>query len=272
METTREAGRTDLGLDDVLTRQSAIHVVPKHQHSTRIGPETAERHALPENRHVAIHCRGGSQAQTVSAQTRQPLHARARRVFQASGDVQKVHRSRLGGTQRPTSLRGSRRKNARLYVLTGKLPPLATMRDLAIARHTGSGAPTRSNVSKRLRHALDHIHRGGNSRVKSAPKKNAFFSSSFFFSPGFTVWSIESKRRKKMFFSLSQLHGGERARARPALVAAHASARRFFGTRCFLSFSHMAPLEDSFCTRARGTLPLERRDESARFPRRYFRK
>ncbi|KAJ1455907.1 hypothetical protein M885DRAFT_518780 [Pelagophyceae sp. CCMP2097] len=44
----------------------------------------------------------------------------------------------------------------------GKLPPLGTMRDLALARHTGSGTPT-PGQSRRVRCAREHMHHGENS-------------------------------------------------------------------------------------------------------------
>ena len=63
----------------------------------------------------------------------------------------------------PTKPKPFQRKRANLSTREqGKLPPLALMRDLALARHLGSGAPTRANGSKRLVHALEHIHKGGN--------------------------------------------------------------------------------------------------------------
>ncbi|KAJ8608082.1 hypothetical protein CTAYLR_009630 [Chrysophaeum taylorii] len=64
----------------------------------------------------------------------------------------------------PTKPKPFQRKRANLSKHEqGKLPPLGTMRDLAVARHTGSGAPTRANQSKRLRYAMQEIHKGSTS-------------------------------------------------------------------------------------------------------------
>jgi len=87
---------------------------------------------------------------------------RLRGLASASG-AQAIHLSftYVGVYAGPTKPKPFQRKRANLGKHEqGKLPPLTTMREVALARHTGSGAPTRSKVSKRLRHAIDEIHKG----------------------------------------------------------------------------------------------------------------
>jgi len=82
---------------------------------------------------------------------------------QGSGQQLNLTFAYCGTYAGPTKPKPFQRKRANLSTRPqGKLPPLALMRDLAIARHTGSGAPTRANGSKRIVHALQHIHTGGN--------------------------------------------------------------------------------------------------------------
>lgn len=82
---------------------------------------------------------------------------------QGSGQQLNLTFAYCGTYAGPTKPKPFQRKRANLSTRPqGKLPPLALMRDLAIARHTGSGAPTRANGSKRVVHALQHIHTGGN--------------------------------------------------------------------------------------------------------------
>ena len=67
------------------------------------------------------------------------------------------------------------RKRANLsFQKQGKLPPLSTMRDIALARHQGSGAPVPTSLSKRVALAFEHVYKGTNSFVvvqvsRSAP-------------------------------------------------------------------------------------------------------
>ena len=58
------------------------------------------------------------------------------------------------------------RKRANLsHQKQGKLPPLSTMRDIALARHQGSGAPVPTSLSKRVALAFEHVYKGTNSFV-----------------------------------------------------------------------------------------------------------
>lgn len=58
------------------------------------------------------------------------------------------------------------RKRASLsHQKQGKLPPLSTMRDIALARHHGSGAPVPTALSKRVALAFEHVYKGTNSFV-----------------------------------------------------------------------------------------------------------
>ena len=81
---------------------------------------------------------------------------------QGSGQQLNLTFAYCGTYAGPTKPKPFQRKRANLSTRPqGKLPPQALMRDLAIARHTGSGAPTRANGSKRIVLALQHIHTGG---------------------------------------------------------------------------------------------------------------
>ena len=66
----------------------------------------------------------------------------------------------------PTKPKPFQRKRANLsFQKQGKLPPLPTMRDIAIARHQGSGAPVPTSLSKRVALAFEHVYKGTNSFV-----------------------------------------------------------------------------------------------------------
>lgn len=84
---------------------------------------------------------------------------RLRGLAQSGGGSLNLQFNYLGVFAGPTKPKPFQRKRANLSKYEqGKLPPLGTMRDLALKRHTGSGAP--SKQSKRMRIALTEIHRG----------------------------------------------------------------------------------------------------------------
>jgi len=61
----------------------------------------------------------------------------------------------------PTKPKPFERKRANLTTIKqGKMPPLTLMRQIALDRHRGSERPVSSEVSKRKKLALDHIHDG----------------------------------------------------------------------------------------------------------------
>ena len=69
--------------------------------------------------------------------------------------------SYIGMFAGPTKPKPFERKRANLTVIKqGKMPPLVLMRQLALERHSGSERPMSSEVSRRKKLALDHIHDG----------------------------------------------------------------------------------------------------------------